>query len=133
MTRSAARMVVLSAALGAGWLLAGCASHPAVAEMPDAPRLVGGGMMIAWTAPGPGTVYLIEKRTGKLVETRTLNEGDVYAFNVTSVVQADEFEQMLGIRFGKAQFQLFFEPAGVGNATQESPETGEFIRTWSRS
>jgi hypothetical protein len=135
MTRNDARVVVLSTALallGAGWSMAGCASRP-VAEMPNAPRLVGGGMIITWTAPEPGTVFLIETRSGKIVETRSLKEGDIYSFAATSVVQADEFEQMLGIPFAKARFQLFFEPTGTEGSTGESAEGSEFVRTWSRT
>jgi preprotein translocase subunit SecA len=68
-------------------------------------------MMIEWKAPEQGTVYLVEKQTGKIIETRSLEEGEVYSFAAKSAVQADEFEQMLGIRFSRAHFQLYFEPA----------------------
>jgi hypothetical protein len=94
-------------------LIGGCWSGHRTARLPDTPRLVGGGMMIEWRAPERGTVYLVEKCTRKVVETRSLEEGGIYKFAATSVVQADEFEQMLGIRFSKAQFQLYFEPAGA--------------------
>ncbi len=94
-------------------LLGGCWTGDRTARLPDTPRLVGGGMVIEWRAPERGTVYLVEKRTRKIVETRSLEEGGIYKFTATSVVQADEFEQMLGIRFSKAQFQLYFEPAGA--------------------
>jgi len=101
--------------LGAALLTGGCGPGrgSTAIRLPDAPRLVGGGMVIEWRAPERGTVYLVEKRTRKIVETRSLEEGGIYKFAATSVVQADEFEQMLGIRFSKAQFQLYFEPAGA--------------------
>ncbi len=107
----------------------GCASRgrSPLVGLPNSPRLVGGGVMIEWKAPQPGTVYLVEQRTGKLVETRSLDEGEVYSFAATSVVQADDFEQMLGIRFAKARFALYFEPQdGTGEAAvaQESPQAG---------
>lgn len=99
------------------------------ARLPDAPQMVGGGMLIEWKAPERGTAYLVEKRTGKIVETRSLEEGEVFSFAATSVVQADEFEQMLGIRFSRARFLLYFEPAlGEGSATEPS----EPVRGWSR-
>ena len=85
--------------------------------------------MIEWKAPERGTAYLVEKQTGKIVETRSLEEGEVYSFAATSVVQADDFEQMLGIRFGKARFLLYFEPAGEENSVAQ---TGEPVRPWSR-
>jgi hypothetical protein len=101
-----------------------------VVRLPDAPQMVGGGMMIAWKAPERGTVYLVEKQTGKIIETRSLEEGEVYSFSATSVVQADEFEQMLGIRFSKARFLLYFEPTvAAGSATAPTA----LARGWSRS
>ena len=109
----------------------GCASRgrSSVVRLPDAPRLVGGGLMIEWKVPERGTVYLVEKQTGKIVETRSLEEGEVYSFSATSIVQADEFEQMLGIRFSQARFLLYFEPAGEESAVAE---TGEPVRVGSR-
>lgn len=123
--------VALLSLLTGALVTGGCGGNkrPPAARLPDTPRLVGGGMMIEWKAPERGTVYLIEKRTAKIVETRSLEEGEVYSFAATSVVQADEFEQMLGIRFGKAQFQLYFEPAGAEGAATESNEP---VRGWSR-
>jgi hypothetical protein len=112
-----ARIVVLAVAmslLGGVLIFSGCASSgqsPTV-HLPNSPRLVGGGMMIEWKAPERGIVYLVEKQMGKIIETRTLEKGEVYSFAATSVVQADEFEQMLGIPFAKARFLLYFESTG---------------------
>jgi hypothetical protein len=111
------RMVVLVVALsllGGVLIFCGCgwSKRSPIVHLPDSPRLVGGGMMIEWKAPERGTVYLVEKRVGKIVETRTLEKGEVYSFAATSVVQADEFEQMLGVPFAKARFLLYFEPMG---------------------
>lgn len=112
-------------------MVSGCGSskQPPIVRLPDSPRMVGGGMMIEWKAPERGTVYLTEKRTGKLVETRSLEEGEVYSFAATSIVQADEFEQMLGIKFSKANFQLYFEPGGEETS---AAVPGEPLRVWSR-
>jgi len=123
--------IVLVGLLTGTLATAGCGEkkRPPVVRLPDTPRLVGGGLRIEWKAPERGTVYLLEKRTAKIIETRSLEEGEVYSFAATSVVQADEFEQMLGIRLAKAQFQLYFEPAGEeGSATEPS----EPVREWSR-
>jgi len=125
-------VLVIVVAVLAGILVAGgCGGNkrPAVVRLPDTPRLVGGGMMIEWRAPERGTAYLVEKQTGKIVETRSLEAGEVYSFAATSVVQADDFEQMLGIRFAKARFLLYFEPAGEEGS---AAETGEPVRVWSR-
>ncbi len=126
--------VVVSVLMGSlpGLLAAGgCgAGKPSpVVRLPDAPQMVGGGIMIEWKAPERGTAYLVEKQTGKIVETRSLDQDEVYSFAATSVVQADEFEQMLGIRFSRARFLLYFEPAlAEGSPTQAS----ETVRAWSR-
>jgi hypothetical protein len=102
-------------------------------RLPDKPRLVGGGMVIEWRAPEPGTAYLVEKQTGKMIETRSLDTDEVYSFSATSVVQADEFEQMLGIRFANAQFLLYFKPAGDNTSAGEPPEISGPSRSWSRT
>lgn len=73
-------------------------------------RLVGGGLKIEWKAPEAGTAYLVEKQTGKLVQTVTLESGQSYEFKVESVVDADELEQLIGIDMDKAQFLLYFKP-----------------------
>jgi len=121
--------VLVMSLLGVLVLVGGCGpdKHAAAFRLPDAPRLVGGGIMIGWKAPQPGTVYLVEQQTNKIVETRSLDEGEVYSFAATSVVQADDFEQMLGIKFGKARFALYFEPVGDGGepaVAQESLRAG---------
>jgi hypothetical protein len=59
-------------------------------------------LTIQWEAPEPGTVYLVEKRTGKLVQTFTLDSGETYEFAVESVVEADDLETLLGINIAKA-------------------------------
>ncbi|MCX5644479.1 MAG: hypothetical protein NTZ17_07310 [Phycisphaerae bacterium] len=127
--------VIVMSLLGGVLLVGGCQSsgRSAAVRLPHSPRLVGGGMMIEWRTPERGTVYLIEERTGKIIETRSLEEGEVYSFTATSVVQADELEQMLGIKFSRAHFQLYFEPAGEEGSAGESPETTESVHTWSRS
>ncbi len=108
------------AAILAAMLLAGCASDKdlRVAGLPGEQYLVGGGLNIGWKAPEAGTIYLIEKRTGKLVETRSMEEGDVYSFSVDSIVRAQELGDMLGINPARAEFLLYFEPAGVGLTEQ---------------
>jgi hypothetical protein len=94
--------------------LAGCHSQERLrpSYLSSESRLVGGGLTIQWEAPEPGTVYLVEKRTGKLVQTFTLDSGETYEFAVESVVEADDLETLLGINIAKAQFLLYFKPAG---------------------
>ncbi len=95
--------------------LAGCRTSPTLQAdgMPGEEYLVGGGMMIDWEAPDVGTAYLVEKVSGKIIETRSLNKGDSYSFSVSSGKQATEFERMLGVKFSEARFLLYFLPAGA--------------------
>ena len=95
-------------------LLGGCwkERHLQADHLPADQYLVGGGVMIEWEAPEDGTVYLVEKQTSKIIETRTLGEGESYSFSVASGAQAKEFEAVLGIDFSEARFLLYFKPAG---------------------
>jgi len=104
-----AAMVLPGVALVAG----GCGSErrSLMDRLPGERHLVGGGIMIDWKAPEPGTVYLVEKQMDKIVETHTLAEGETYTFEVASIVQAEELEELLGIDFSRTQFLLYFEPA----------------------
>jgi hypothetical protein len=99
---------------------AGCRSQERFypEQIPGDSRLVGGGLKIEWQAPEPGTVYLVEKRTGRLVQTFTLAEGETYRFAVESVVDAEELGEMLGINVAHAQFLLYFKPAGQEGGRQ---------------
>ena len=108
-------MTWLTVVSGAGLVwLGGCTAErqTPMGRGPGARKLVGGGIMIEWTAPEAGTVYLIEKTTGKMVETRSLEEGEKYTWSVSSVVQAEDLQELLGVKFSKARFLLYFEPAG---------------------
>lgn len=117
------------AAILAAVLLAGCASkdqrfRPVTLSggqvLPGRQYLVGGGLTISWKAPEAGTVFLVEKKTGKLVETRSLGEGEAYSFKVDSTVRAQELGDILGINFAKAQFLLYFEPAREAQSTEQA-------------
>jgi len=98
----------------AGLVVCSCSTtRPLQADgLPGQESLVGGGLMIDWEAPEDGTAYLVEKETGKIIETRSLEQGESYSFSASSPLQAREFEQMLGISFSQARFLLYFEPTG---------------------
>jgi len=100
-------------------MLAGCSTprHLQADGLPDDQYLVGGGLMIDWKAPADGTVYLVEKTAGKIIETRSMETGESYSFSVASGSQATEFERVLGIKFSEARFMLYFQPAGSKGPT----------------
>lgn len=98
-------------------VVAGCAPRglARLEDLPGEEHLVGGGLTINWQAPEDGIVYLFEKRTGKLIETRSLKEGETYTFAVETAVDAADMEGLLGIDIARAEFLLYFEWAGSTN------------------
>jgi len=105
--------ITLLVAVGLLLVGAGCEPgerqlHPSM--LPGDPELVGGGLRIAWESPEPGTAYLMEGRTGRILETHTLDQGEPFLFEIDSVVEADDLEGMLGIEIEKAEFLLYFRP-----------------------
>lgn len=115
------RQIVVLTVSGVMLAFAGCHSKAQFrpAYLSETSRLVGGGLKIQWRAPEPGTVYLVEKRTGKLVQTLTLEAGESYDFKVESIVDAEELGDMLGVNMAKAQFLLYFKPAGKESGTSQ--------------
>lgn len=61
-----------------------------------------------------------ESGIGELVETKSLEEGDVFSFIVDSTVRAQELGDLLGMNLARAQFLLYFECAGKGQSTEQA-------------
>ncbi|HSW02562.1 MAG TPA: hypothetical protein VLI39_20535 [Sedimentisphaerales bacterium] len=78
--------------VAAGILLVGCASS----HMPMGTQIVGGGLMVDWTAPANGTVILAEAVSGKIVRTESVNEGGVFEFEPTTNSNAEMLNGMFG-------------------------------------
>ncbi len=99
-------------------LMSGCSTNRSLQAdgLPDEEYLVGGGMMINWDAPTTGTAYLVEKTTGRIVETRSMQRGDTYDFSIGSTGQAAEFEKVFGVKLSEARLLLYFEPATTGRS-----------------
>lgn len=114
------RLVVAAGMAGAVLSAGGCGSQEQFRPpyLRGDYRIVGGGTRITWEAPGEGTVYLVEKKTGRLVETRSLEQGEAYTFTIETIVEAEDIEQILGIDISDAEFLLYFEPA------QSQPQAG---------
>jgi hypothetical protein len=112
------RLLVVGICLLSALLLGGCSTSGSLQSdgLPGEEYLVGGGMMINWEAPADGTAYLVEKTSGKIVETRSLKRGDTYDFSIGSTGQAAEFEKVFGVKLSEARLLLYFEPAGAGRS-----------------
>jgi len=99
-------------------VLAGCATS----DMPRGELLVGGGLKIEYTAPCDGTAILKERASGKIVATKSLEEGRDFDFSPnhegcsevlfslfapTNAVYEGNFPQMPTNTF----FELYFVPS----------------------
>jgi hypothetical protein len=103
------------ALLGVG---AGCATIGPLQgnDLPRDVQIVGGGFRINWIAPTDGTVYLFEKKSGKIVETESLSEGDSYEFEMDLDEEVTRtFENALGVSMEEAKLVLYFKSAPSDN------------------
>lgn len=110
-------------AIAAGMFLAGCTTTQSSGrlDLPGNAKLVGGGLLIEWTAPVKGTAILAETTSGKIVETRSLEEGDTFSFEPMKADNMTLLNSMFGdidnkgsdglSRFpADARFALYFAP-----------------------
>ena len=94
-------------------LSSGCTSPDAIRSdgIPHSRYMVGGGYMIKYKAPSPGTAYFVEESSRKIIATQSLDEGEV--FDIDMSVTDDSFIQGLeriGVEPDQAKFTLYFVP-----------------------
>lgn len=106
--RGAMAVVVAGLAL----IATGCVATQdyAVPGLPHNLEVVGGGLTINWKAPTAGTAYLVEKTSGKIIETESLDEGEVFEFEIDPEEPAT-FEKAVGVPLPNARIVLLFKPA----------------------
>jgi len=105
--------IMLFANVGVALITAGCGPTDGRFRpnmLPGDLQLIGGGLNIHWEPPEPGTAYLVEKRTDKIIETRTLAQGEPFVFEINSIVEAQDLQEMLGVDIDRAEFLLYFKP-----------------------
>lgn len=104
----------LAAAWIAGLVIvaAGCGTMgpPHEADLPSGLQAVGGGLVINWKAPVEGTAYLVERTSSRVIETRSLNEGELYDFEIHPGEVIQTFEVAFGVPLADARFVLYFKP-----------------------
>lgn len=107
------RTVTVGVVAGVVMMAVGCSTVGTwrVANLPSGGRVVGGGFSINWRAPAKGTVYLVEKVSGKVIATQSLDEGEVYEFEVDPGSEAVAFKTATGVNLADAQLVLYFKPA----------------------
>jgi hypothetical protein len=73
-------------------------------------NLVGGGFEIDYTAPSDGTVFQVEKTSGKISRTKTLVKGEKFNNNFTSLDDKTA-KTLFGLNVKEMNFELYFVPA----------------------
>jgi hypothetical protein len=107
----------LPAMLAMGLALAGCTTS----HLPKGARLVGGGLDIRYSSPTAGTVILIERTSGRIVATKSLEgNGHEFHFSPNSFDNGDVLAAMFSTALEKQGevahvptntfFQLYFVP-----------------------
>ncbi len=89
----------------------GCAHFHAdfnSAGIPHQKYLVGGGWNIEYEAPMAGVCYWVEKTTSKIIEMKSLEEGEKFEPDVEFV---EVFENVMGVSYQEAVSQLYFIPS----------------------
>jgi hypothetical protein len=110
--------ITLFAIIALGVTLVGCATS----DLPRGARLVGGGLDIRYKPPTAGTVILIERTSGRIVATESLEgKGDEFHFAPNSFDNGDVIATMFSTVPGNTGelthvptntfFQLYFVPA----------------------
>jgi hypothetical protein len=109
---------IAAAVVGLVMIAAGCSVTPSLHGngLPSGLETVGGGPQINWKAPTDGTVYLVEKTSGKIIETQSLDKGEVFEFEIGSD-DVETFEKVVGVRLTAARLVLYFKPANSKSST----------------
>jgi hypothetical protein len=103
-----AQGLLVVAIIGLALSLGGCSTS--VAGLPSGVEAAGGGLTITWKVPASGTIYLVEKKTGKIIETKSVNEGEVFESQIEPE-SAETFENAVGVPLANARIVLYFKPA----------------------
>jgi len=87
-----------------------CVTHSPFTEegIPHSKYLVGGGFQMQYVAPTAGTALVVEESTSKILTTRTLDEGEMFDFEVD--MEPGDFITTLGISMPDARIALYFVP-----------------------
>jgi|SRR5690625_261949 len=75
--------------------------------IPPIHYLVGGGWDIDYAVPGGGTAYWVEETTARIIEMKSLNEGDRFQVRIAG---PQDFEAALGVPMDEMRFTLYFVP-----------------------
>ena len=109
--KTALMMVTILALVLGGCTIVGDSGSFRSDGLPKQQYYVGGGFMIEYEAPSPGTLYVVEKTSVKFIVTKSLDEGEV--FELTLDPTDTEGLEIIGIDPLNVKFCMYFVPAKV--------------------
>jgi hypothetical protein len=92
-------------------LLIGCTTTSAFREngLPSERYAVGAGYTIEYKAASNGTVYWVEETSGKIVESKSVEKGQVVQFDL-GATDNEECKEAFGVDFKDTRLTLYFVP-----------------------
>ena len=111
------RHFIIASILGGILLfMVSCASTRVFTEtgMPHAKFQVGGGWEINYKAPSNGTLYWVETKGGKILQTQSVQKGKEVEFGAMpdptdpDIIKA--VEELMGVPLGEVDLRLYFVP-----------------------
>ena len=108
------KVTIIALILGLIMIVTGCnsARRSLRADLPNDAQIVGGGFSIDWISPSRGTVYVVERTSGKILITEALNNGESFSFDIDPEEDAAKFKMATGVDPSEARIVLYFKPAG---------------------
>jgi hypothetical protein len=96
-------------------LFTGCATNSSFQHggIPKEKYLAGGGFEYVFQAEADGTLYIVEKNTKRIIETKPMKRSEKVSSQISDTEKfATSFEKLYGMPTSEAQIILYFIPDG---------------------
>ena len=96
-------------------LFTGCATNSSFQHsgIPKEKHLAGGGFEYSFQAETNGTLYIVEKNTKRIIETKPMKKSEKVSSQISDTEKfATSFERLYGMPTSEAQIVLYFIPDG---------------------
>ncbi len=94
-------------------ILTGCATNSSFQHggIPKEKYIAGGGFEYVFEAPSDGTLYIVEKNTKRIIESKPMKEKEKVSSQISDSSKfAASFENLYGMPTSEAQIRLYFIP-----------------------
>ncbi|MHC4289849.1 MAG: hypothetical protein ACYSO4_02940 [Planctomycetota bacterium] len=116
--KTALMMATVLAMVSGGCVIVGDSGAFRSDGLPKQQYYVGGGFMIEYEAPSPGTLYVVEKTSIKFIVTKSLDEGEVFELSLDPTDTAGL--EKIGIDPLDVKFCMYFVPSeGTEEVSEE--------------